>query len=374
MDETEQLTCYYCGERFSTDDARYIRDDPICSSCTETHTVVCSQCGELLWGSENAGTEELPLCSECRETYYTLCSRCGSLIRLSNAHYIEDDDDSALCCDCYEHETEGNGCVHAYSYKPEPKFYGDGPRSFGVELEMDQGGKEGYKAKRLLNIGNARQPFIYIKTDGSLDNGLEIVTHPCSLAFHLHETPWKALLEEAVSLGYRGHQTTTAGLHIHVSRAALGHTPAIQEDVIGKILFFVEKHWDELLVFSRRTQAQLNRWAARYGYSDHPRKMMSSAKNSNIGRYACVNLLNHDTIEFRIFRSTLRPDTLLACLELVDAICDAAIGLSEEEMQILSWQAFVMNIDPIEKPELIEYLRMKRLYVNEPVLMTAEEW
>lgn len=38
--------------------------------------------------------------------------------------------------------------------------------------------------------------------------------------------------------------------------------------------YFFEKHWEELLKFSRRSERQLERWAARYGYKDHPQEIL----------------------------------------------------------------------------------------------------
>ena len=46
---------------------------------------------------------------------------------------------------------------------------------------------------------------------------------------------------------------------------AFGCTYEQQEAAIARLLYFVEKFWAELLRFSRRTQSQMNRWAARYG-------------------------------------------------------------------------------------------------------------
>ena len=71
-------------------------------------------------------------------------------------------------------------------------------------------------------------------------------------------------------MGYRSHQAGTCGLHIHVSRAAFGETSRTQDAAIARVLYFFEKHWEELLKFSRRTPRQLEHWAARYGYKEHP--------------------------------------------------------------------------------------------------------
>ena len=61
---------------------------------------------------------------------------------------------------------------------PDLVFHGKGLRHFGVELEIDNGGTDRYNAEKLLNIANADAENLYIKTDGSLDDGLELVTHP----------------------------------------------------------------------------------------------------------------------------------------------------------------------------------------------------
>lgn len=61
-------------------------------------------------------------------------------------------------------------------------------------------------------------------------------------------------MRKAVYLGYRSHQTSTCGLHIHVNRKSLGLDSIEQETVISRILYFVEHHWNELLKFSRRSE------------------------------------------------------------------------------------------------------------------------
>ena len=135
------------------------------------------------------------------------------------------------------------------------------------------------------------------------------------------------------------------------------------------MLYFFEKHWEELLKFSRRTQRKLDRWAARYGYRDCPRDILDRAKSGHAGRYTCVNLQNTATVEFRIFRGTLKYNTVIATLQLVNRVCDVAIALSDEELKALPWTTFV---SAVTEPELIQYLKERRLYVNEPVVVGVE--
>ena len=180
-------------------------------------------------------------------------------------------------------------------------------------------------------------------------------------------------MEEALEMDYVSHNASTCGLHIHVGRSAFGDSDEAQEAGIGRVVFFVEKHWNELVKFSRRGATQLNRWAARYAtISDTAKETYRKAKDKYAGRYVAVNLENYATIEFRMFRGTLRYQTFAATLQLVDEICQLAINCSDGDLEALSWSEFVSAIDAEAKPELIAYLKSKRLYVNATELESEE--
>lgn len=321
--------------------------------------------------SDDHGDENITLCERCYERHYTHCERCGRVISYSDAYYEDDDEDEPLCYDCLQTRLQ-QATIHDYSYTPRLVFHGerDNERFFGVELEIDGNGKSRKNAGEILNVANEDAQNLYIKSDGSLDCGMELVTHPMTLQYHMEQMPWKNVLRKAVELGYLSHRTTTCGLHVHISRAAFGETEQEQELSIARLLYFVEKFWTELLRFSRRTERQINRWAARYGMKLSPKAVMESAKDSRAGRYTAVNLTNKDTVEIRIFRGTLKYNTLIATLQLVNAICDVAVLLSDEELQELSWHNF---LDRIHEPELIQYLKERNLYKNDPVMYEEDE-
>lgn len=356
------VVCNICGKELSADEVEHFDEQILCSECLNSETLICEECGERFWRCDNCRTESQPLCGDCRDEDYTYCTRCDRLIHNDNAHYFSYNDDDAYCSTCFD---EANcNAIHDYYYKPEPIFYGDGSRYFGVELEIDEGGEDEENAEEILCVANRNNDLIYCKHDGSLQEGFEIVTHPMSLNYHLETMPWNYVTEKATDMNYRSHATETCGLHIHINRSSLGKTVGEQESVIGRILYFMEKNWNELLCFSRRNQYQLDRWAARYGYKDNPKEMLEHAKKQQSARYTCLNLLNRDTVEFRIFRGTLKTNTIYATLQLVNEICDVAVFLSDEELKNLSWNQFVADLT---HPELIQYLKERRLYCNEPV-------
>ena len=112
----------------------------------------------------------------------------------------------------------------------------------------------------------------------------------------------------------------------------------------------------------------MNRWSARYGFEKTGKQILDKAKDGSNGRYVAVNLKNYHTIEFRFFRGTLKYNTFIATLQMVNKICDVAVSMSEEEIDNLSWSNFVSII---EEKELIQYLKERKLYINDEV--NAEE-
>ena len=359
----EKVYCSHCGTFIDTDDYEEFNGEILCPDCINNFTSVCDCCGERIWSEDTYGDEYTTLCYHCYNNHYTRCEECDSIIHNDDAYEY---DDCYYCHGCYQN-IRRNTSIHEYGYKPEPIFYGDSNRYFGVELEIDGAGKDDDYATEILDIANMRDDHIYIKTDGSLDDGMEIVTHPMSLEYHKNFC-WEDIMHHAVRLGYRSHQTSTCGLHVHVNRTSLATDHYEQDEVISRILYFVEHHWNEILKFSRRSEYAMNRWAARYGYENSPKAIMDKAKK-NYGRYVAVNLCNYHTIEFRLFRGTLKYNTLIATLELVNRICDIALSYTDDEMSKLSWSEFVAGIT---EPELIQYLKERSLYINEKIISEEE--
>ena len=361
-----KFVCTSCGNEFYREQLSPFDGELLCPSCLSNQTVYCSCCDRRIWTDDNVGTDAQPLCQDCFDDHFERCTTCNALIRRGDTYYRGD---TPYCAECYQSVGCGDE-IMSYYFKPTPIFYGEGKRFFGVELEIDGAGEDNDNAAEILHIANVERPLVYCKHDGSLDDGFEIVTHPMTLDFHLHNMPWEQIVEEAKKLGYTSHQAGTCGLHVHVNRNAFGETEVQQDAVIARILYFVEKNWEELLKFSRRTQSQLDQWAARYGYKDQPKELLDHAKKSaHAGRYTSVNLTNKNTIEFRIFRGTLKHNTLIATLQLLDRICDVALFMSDEQVKAMSWTTFVSGCT---QPELVQYLKERRLYVNEPVESEAD--
>ena len=194
---SETRICANCGAEYPIEDMYQAEGDWLCEDCADRLTVICDHCAERIY-EENAVEDDTHiLCDHCFDEYYVRCDDCGRIIHRDRAYW--DGDDNAYCVSCWDEHCE---VIHEYSYTPDLVFHGKGLRHFGVELEIDDGGTVNSNAQKLLDIANKDAENLYIKTDGSLDEGLELVTHPMTLEYHLNEMPWAEVLRKARSMDY----------------------------------------------------------------------------------------------------------------------------------------------------------------------------
>lgn len=209
----------------------------------------------------------------------------------------------------------------------------------GIELEVDKGGESDNTADEVENLFSLTDDneFIYFESDGSIDNGFEIITNPATLSFHCSlRGNYERMFRYLVKRGYRSFNTRTCGFHIHVNRDYFGRRNDIQADNIRKVLVICDKFWDNLAKFSRRDADSLSRWAGRYNVA--PEEVIDNMRADSLSRYRCVNLCNARTIEFRMFKGTLNPLSFYGSLELVNNICVYAKNHTDEEIRHMQWE------------------------------------
>ena len=378
--------CEDCGKYVSSDDSIeiYNKDGDlvktVCPHCADDYPV-CVECGEhiLPEGLVDTGYGGDPLCEYCAEHSFTWnrCEDCGEFH--TDCEIINDECYCQNCaedhyCDC--NNSENSEYVNNYSYKPCPKFHHsaleESDNSFlfmGVELEIDSddGDANAIECAEDLHNIDCNTDFFYLKHDGSLNQpGIEIVTHPCTLVYHTNVFPWEEIVGTARSNGYSSHDIGTCGLHVHVSRDALGDDSDAQDLTIAKIVIMMDKLWDYLVKFSRRHYNQLH-WARKMDASinetDTEEEAVEKTKAAASGeRYHALNLQNCNTIEFRLFRGTLKLNTIMATLQFVDGMCRYAMAHTVKECLATSWTDLANSID---YPEFRQYLRERDLTNDE---------
>ena len=353
--------CSKCGQMEKAKEFSYFENDVhLCAQCLDEYTATCEHCHARIWLENNCGDEDIDLCQYCFDAYYTTCYHCGKILYQEDICWDEIND-LEFCQDCYPRHG-AKQYIDEYDYKPEPIFYGTG-LYLGIELEIDQGGLRDDHAKILKLLANEDSDHLYIKEDSSLKNGFELVSHPMSLDYHLNSMPWRQIFLKARELGYLSHDCETCGLHVNVGRNELGDSDLLQDEVIGRLIHFFEFHWDKIVIFSRRTSENIDCWAARYGAKENPKAAIAYAKKILAERNVAINLLPGSTIEFRLFRGTLRYSTFMAVLQFVKAVCQLAMKTTDEELVTLTWEQFLANLDEKAMPELINYLQECNLFL-----------
>ena len=63
---------------------------------------------------------------------------------------------------------------------------------------------------------------------------------------------------------------------------------------------------------------------------------------------------------------------MIATLQLVEKLCNVAVSLSEERLQALSRAISCLASILSAIPELVQYLKELRLYINAPVSVECE--
>ena len=101
---------------------------------------------------------------------------------------------------------------------------------------------------------------------------------------------------------------------------------------------------NELLNFSRRGENELNRWASfpklpdPASLSDSLTLTRTALDTVSDGRYQAVNLCPGATVEFRLFRGTLKRDTIIATLQLVNNRTKYALSHTIEDCALnVTW-------------------------------------
>lgn len=236
--------------------------------------------------------------------------------------------------------------IHEYNYKPEYiKHYMPDEYSsllLGAEIEVDCGGESEEHAKKVLeivcginpdNVKEALEDKMYCTHDGSLKAGIEFDTMPCTLEYHKKEMKYKEMFEYLDKNGYKAHDTTTCGLHVHADRSYLGKSELVQQLTISKILYILEKFNNEICVIARRN----NSYSKFVGKSEVNQSLDKLYGKYSSDKHVALNLKHKDSIEFRCFKGTLKYETFILTLEFVKNIIDYAKSINIEEIELIQW-------------------------------------
>lgn len=288
---------------------------------------------------------------------FSACRDCGQL-------FPNDSLEDGLCPSCFERRAErdedgdededsfedlsdGAGRISSYgtrAYPPERVtvrlINGLNKRLsevlLGVELEVEVSSGED-RARRAAAVARACHDkdgrFVILKEDGSLNYGFEIVSAPMDLPHH--KTSWGPMfdaIEQGTIKGLKAWTTTTAGMHVHVSREPLS---CLQ---VGKVVVFVNLPANKTFMtdIAGRDSNTYTKFVA-------ATKLVTGHRGYGGDRYCSVNLCGSQTIEFRLFKSTLNRARFQSNIQFCHAIvhycapCARSVAESSSYASFASW-------------------------------------
>jgi hypothetical protein len=247
--------------------------------------------------------------------------------------------------------------IHGYSYKPDPDFRKTDedvkhPVYLGFELETGDASSDGMRdAAEFIDTTTA---LAYLKEDASIPTcGFEMVSHPLTYLYHKNKCSWDAILQKMSECGLRSHDASrSCGLHVHVNREALTPNQWIIVD------WFVHREQSKWETMARRSAE----YYAKFKQKPDEQKI-TTFYGRGYDRYTAVNFTNRNTVEFRLFRGTLKYSTFIATLALVDALISWAKTIKTHDILCTgAWESYVETIKSNAKYDVaLEYLKEKKL-------------
>lgn len=307
----------------------------------------CEDCCEVHHNDNEFNFNDNSICAGCFEDNYSSCSECGE-------NYYLNDGPVCSCGDC--DEDSDSDLIHGYTFKPKKlNFRGkSGLRmpAFGTEVEIEVKSGTRHEIAELC-LSKLSEKEIYLKEDGSLSHGLEIVTHPATLYEH-KKINYAGLFKALSKAGAKSHDTETCGLHFHIDKSKMKESHRIRFGAF----FAINK--EIMQVLARR---KADRWAK---FKDKNFDNMNAFRHSN-ERYEAVNWTPENTVEIRIFKGTLKFETFMASMELCQAIYSFTLNDSSFENVALEmpamWKKFIKFINGKYQapkfPFLLNYLNAK---------------
>lgn len=305
-------------DTLNNSDFRFIRNGASwCDILNEKFSAdfsTCEDCDSIEYDSDliSAYSGDRYICQSCCDRHYHYSDRQETYVHDDDG---DDEDETDSIIGEYHSSSNRLGLITSEHDKSKNPIY------LGMELEMEtNGSRDRYeRAETLLNAVGSRAGDTYclLENDGSLNDGFEMVTGHTSLQVHrdqleFFKTPFA---------GMKSHDTRTCGLHVHICKTGMTMNHA------AKLILFINDSNNQRLIkaIARRdgsSYAQVKNKKASYEWLKNA-KQNSGIRNQlmylNQDRYEALNFKNPNTVEFRLFKGTLRYETIIACLEFTYA-------------------------------------------------------
>lgn len=342
----------------------------ICGDCCDSFTECC-ECNRLI-DTENDHdyicTDNGYVCERDANNHYHYCDSCEEYRRNDDeCDHDEDEDDREYDCQEEQEDYAEGSQLNGYNFKPDTKYFwkvvngvsnceteADDRLYFGIEIET-QSTLDSIRSGVHTFHENVSNTVGYVKRDGSVSDGMEINTHPMTLDY-IYDNFFSSTLEELVALGWRAWKQPSCGIHIHLSKRAFSSTTHK-----ARFQLFIMRNEQQMVRFARRRSPSYAKFS-----DDEESEFIERAKgNPNHDRFCAVNWQPKETVELRIFRSTIKPSGVIGIVEMAHALFYFTQQSTCRMMYdgLFTWEAFVEWVDTQEYKYLGE--RIAR-YVTAP--------
>lgn len=340
-----------------------------CVECADCHIMMHPEHSEQHRGVRivsiaDSDGSDITVCSNCEHRRHT-CNMCGA--RSTDLIPFPDGRSMRLCESCYDNQF--NRRIMNYTYKPTPVFRGKGNVFFGVELEFninnalpqDNVVKFFRDTIEYNGLPDEFDKMMYFKTDASIGYGLEFITHPFSPSFfNSHKSNFETIFKALQAAGgYAGveYGADQCGIHVHMSKKSF--TPL----QIVKLFKFIYDNDDFTFTLSgRRDRDWFDRYCGTKDTEDGERyanklnfNNIGKNKRTHHDRHSAIHMTD-ETIELRIFDSTLNLSKFTRTIETCEALFEWSKNVSRKEITVESFKKFVFS-NRSKFPKLERYLR-----------------
>lgn len=377
MSNTELLRIYgvtRCDDCGKIQLARYNitvgRNHVYCSDCVNNHATRCDNCGHWYMKRTSLTTYnvaergEMHVCNRCKEDFERRLHTCADCGRVTlNARRIMG---SWYCYDCATnheipnlirdyHYQHGRGRGFKPQYAKNEKQCAD-TLLIGFEDETEcqsdvSPNENAYAVHKLINTDENNR-ILFFEHDGSITHGYETISQPCSIAWYYENAEMiKQVFQTMRDGGCDSDNVNTCGLHLHLSRAFFK-----DYDYENRFCYLFARLKDKIVKFSRRTRfgycqplSHIPTWETIY---DDKRSCMG-------GHGSAINVSNRNTIEIRIFKSTLNFDVFMACIEFTRNL--ATFVRDNTEITTIENATFETIVNYCDNEYLTTYCQQNRL-------------
>ena len=289
----------------------------IFESVFEDSIFQCGDCSDYFYQDDYHNVQDdFGVCGHCMNNYY------WSERNNYYSEHLDDDEDE-------DREYENIGGRHSSKHELDhiPSLYDQRkPRVLlGLELEMEIDGAYDLDDRAgllLSSLGQYQTPsdnYLYAlcEDDCSIDRGFELVTAYTGLDVHAKQLEFF----DTRFKGAKSHNTETCGLHVHICKSSMTTLHA------SKMVLFINDPANHNLVFAlaRRDESSYCKIYDKKSDKSWIKNALLRTKRKdqiqalNPDRYEALNFQNERTVEFRLFKGTLKYSTIMACLEFTFA-------------------------------------------------------